>query len=53
MAAWVKKSKKLQKQRAKEIEQARQRELEQEERERAVYGEGEFPCLCGWAVLTL
>lgn len=41
MAAWVKKSKKLQKQRAREIEMARQREAEQEERERAVYGEGE------------
>lgn len=40
MAAWVKKSKKLQKQRAREIELARQREAEQEERDRAVYGEG-------------
>ena len=45
MAAWVKKSKKLQKQRAREIELAKQREAEQEERDRAVYGEGECTTL--------
>jgi hypothetical protein len=42
MAAWVKKSKKMQKQRAREIALARQREAEQAERDRAVYDEGEY-----------
>jgi hypothetical protein len=38
--AWIKKNKKMQKQRAREIELAKQREREQEEMDRGVYGEG-------------
>jgi hypothetical protein len=40
-ASWIKKNKKMQKQRAREIQMARQRELEQEERDRGVYDEGQ------------
>ncbi|KAJ9095700.1 hypothetical protein QFC21_005572 [Naganishia friedmannii] len=41
-ASWIKKNKKMQKQRAREIEMARQRELEQEERDRGVYDEDDL-----------